>query len=35
MRLDRIARQLNSEGIPIRTGRPWHGFVVVNRILNG
>jgi hypothetical protein len=29
---DRIARQLNSEGIPTRTGRPWHGFVV-NRIL--
>ena len=31
---DRIARQLNSEGIPTRTGRPWHG-VVVNRILEG
>jgi hypothetical protein len=31
---DRIARQLNSEGIPTRTGRPWHGFVV-NRILGG
>jgi hypothetical protein len=29
---DRIARQLNSEGIPTRTGRPWHG-VAVNRIL--
>jgi DNA invertase Pin-like site-specific DNA recombinase len=29
---DRIARQLNSEGIPTRTGRPWHGFAV-NRIL--
>ena len=31
---DRIARRLNSEGIPTRTGRPWHG-VVVNRILGG
>jgi len=31
---DRIDRQLNSEGIPTRTGRPWHG-VVVNRILGG
>ena len=31
---DRIARQLNSEGIPTRTGRPWHG-IVVNRILGG
>jgi hypothetical protein len=31
---DRIACQLNSEGIPTRTGRPWHGFVV-NRILGG
>ena len=29
---DRIARRLNSEGIPTRTGRPWHG-VVINRIL--
>jgi DNA invertase Pin-like site-specific DNA recombinase len=31
---DRIAAQLNAEGIPSRTGRPWHGFVV-NRILSG
>jgi DNA invertase Pin-like site-specific DNA recombinase len=31
---DRSARQLNSEGIPTRTGRPWHAFVV-NRILGG
>jgi hypothetical protein len=29
---DRIATRLNEEGIPTRTGRPWHG-VVVNRIL--
>jgi DNA invertase Pin-like site-specific DNA recombinase len=29
---DRIAARLNEEGIPTRTGRPWHG-VVVNRIL--
>jgi DNA invertase Pin-like site-specific DNA recombinase len=31
---DRIAAQLNAEGIPSRTGRSWHGFVV-NRILTG
>jgi DNA invertase Pin-like site-specific DNA recombinase len=31
---DRIAAQLNADGIPTRTGRPWHGFVV-NRILTG
>jgi DNA invertase Pin-like site-specific DNA recombinase len=31
---DRIAARLNKEGVPSRTGRPWHGFVV-NRILTG
>lgn len=31
---DRIAEQLNSEEVPTRTGRRWHG-VVVNRILSG
>src|SRR5215471_7259606 len=31
---DRIAARLNAEGVPTRTGRPWHG-VVVNRILTG
>lgn len=31
---DRIAARMNEEGIPTRTGRPWHG-VVVNRILTG
>ena len=31
---DRIAVKLNEEGVPTRTGRPWHG-VVVNRILTG
>jgi hypothetical protein len=31
---DRIAARMNQEGIPTRTGRPWHG-VVVNRILTG
>jgi hypothetical protein len=31
---DRIAAQLNAEGLPTRTGKPWHG-VVVNRILTG
>lgn len=30
---DAIAQQLNSEGIPTRTGKPWHGFVV-NTILS-
>jgi len=29
---DRIAAKLNEEGLPTRTGKPWHG-VVVNRIL--
>lgn len=29
---DRIAQRLNSEGVPTRTGKPWHGFTV-NRIL--
>jgi DNA invertase Pin-like site-specific DNA recombinase len=31
---ERIAACLNEEGVPTRTGRPWHG-VVVNRILTG
>jgi hypothetical protein len=31
---DRIAARLNEEGVPTRTGKPWHG-VVVNRILTG
>jgi|SRR5271157_108808 len=31
---DRIAARMNQEGVPTRTGRPWHG-VVVNRILTG
>ena len=31
---DRIAAQLNAEGLPTRTGKPWHG-VVINRILTG
>ncbi|HWB32937.1 MAG TPA: recombinase family protein [Acidobacteriaceae bacterium] len=31
---DKIATQLTFEGVPTRTGRPWHG-VVINRILNG
>jgi hypothetical protein len=30
----RIAARLNEEGVPTRTGRPWHG-IVVNRILTG
>jgi len=30
---DKIASQLNSEGVPTRTGRPWHG-IVINRILS-
>jgi hypothetical protein len=29
---DRIAARMNAEGLPTRTGKPWHG-VVVNRIL--
>ena len=29
---DRIAAELNKEGIPTRSGKMWHG-VVVNRIL--
>jgi DNA invertase Pin-like site-specific DNA recombinase len=29
---DRIAAKLNEEGLPTRTGKPWHG-IVVNRIL--
>jgi DNA invertase Pin-like site-specific DNA recombinase len=32
MGFDRIAAKLNEEGVPTRTGKPWHG-VVVNRIL--
>jgi hypothetical protein len=31
---DRLAARLNQEGVPTRTGKPWHG-VVVNRILTG
>ena len=31
---DRIAARMNQEGIPTRTGKPWHG-VVINRILTG
>ena len=31
---DRIAARMNEEGIPTRTGKPWHG-IVVNRILTG
>jgi hypothetical protein len=31
---DRVAAKLNEEGVPTRTGKPWHG-VVVNRILTG
>lgn len=34
MGFDRIAAALNAEGIPTRTGKPWHGLVV-NRILTG
>jgi DNA invertase Pin-like site-specific DNA recombinase len=34
MGFDRIAAKLNEEGLPTRTGKPWHG-VVVNRILTG
>lgn len=28
MGFDRIAAQLNEDGVPTRSGRPWHGFVV-------
>jgi DNA invertase Pin-like site-specific DNA recombinase len=31
---DRIAAQMNAEGLETRTGKPWHGLVV-NRILTG
>jgi hypothetical protein len=31
---DKIAAQLNSEGVQTRTGKRWHG-VVINRILTG
>lgn len=31
---DRLAARLNAEGVPTRTGKPWHG-VVLNRILTG
>jgi len=31
---DRIAVKLNEEGVPTRTGKPWHG-VVINRIFTG
>ena len=34
MGFDRIAAQLNNEGLKTRTGARWHG-VVVNRILTG
>jgi DNA invertase Pin-like site-specific DNA recombinase len=34
MGFDRIAVKLNAEGVPTRTGKPWHG-IVVNRILTG
>jgi DNA invertase Pin-like site-specific DNA recombinase len=34
MGFDRIARELNGQGVPTRSGKPWHG-VVVNRILTG
>jgi len=34
MGFDRIAKQLNAEGLQTRTGKPWHGLVV-NRILTG
>jgi DNA invertase Pin-like site-specific DNA recombinase len=30
---DRIAARMNAEGLPTRTGKPWHG-IVVNRILS-
>jgi hypothetical protein len=31
---DRIAAELNRQGIPTRSGKLWHG-IVVNRILSG
>jgi DNA invertase Pin-like site-specific DNA recombinase len=31
---DRVAAKLNEEGVPTRTGKPWHG-IVINRILTG
>jgi DNA invertase Pin-like site-specific DNA recombinase len=31
---DKIAVQLDSEGVPTRTGKRWHG-IVINRILTG
>lgn len=34
MGFDRIAAQMNAEGLATRTGKPWHG-IVVNRILTG
>jgi hypothetical protein len=34
MGFDRIARELNGQGVPTRSGKPWHGLVV-NRILTG
>jgi hypothetical protein len=30
----KIAVQLNSDGVPTRSGKRWHG-VVINRILTG
>jgi hypothetical protein len=34
MGFDGIARELNAQGVPTRSGKPWHG-VVLNRILTG
>ena len=34
MGFDRIAAQLNADGLQTRTGARWHGLVV-NRILTG
>ena len=34
MGFDRIAGQLNAEGVKTRTGGRWHGLVI-NRILTG
>jgi len=34
MGFDRAAAKLNEEGVPTRTGKPWHG-VEINRILTG